>query len=135
MRTLHPYNVANQLGSAEPISARTVSDVAAYGALAVTYSGANARTGVYLPYREGVRMAGPGVARTGLGEGEDTRGGYCATCRTPEHDTCSLTPECPCCNATLGGMAESPAIPHGDRGEHPAELRSAIAEHLDRIGL
>lgn len=88
----------------EPVAARTVSDVAAWGALAVTYSGANARTGVHLPYRQGVRMAGPVLARTGLQEGEDTRGGSIAALES---------------TLTAYVRGESATVPHGDRGEHP----------------
>ena len=30
----------------------------------------------------------------------------CEQCRVPEHDTCSLTPGCHCCEETLAQMAE-----------------------------
>lgn len=32
--------------------------------------------------------------------------GYCATCLEDEHDVCSLTPGCPCCDDTIEGMAD-----------------------------
>lgn len=60
-----------------PIAARDIrvqdtSGREAWAAIARTYSGRDSRTGVSFP--SGTRMAGPEVARTGLGEGEDTRG-------------------------------------------------------------
>lgn len=30
----------------------------------------------------------------------------CEDCLVPEHDTCSLTPGCPCCDNTIEKMAE-----------------------------
>lgn len=31
----------------------------------------------------------------------DPPAGYCATCAIPDHDACSLTPGCPCCDDTI----------------------------------
>lgn len=31
---------------------------------------------------------------------------YCPACLVPEHDTCSLTPGCPCCDDTIARMED-----------------------------
>jgi hypothetical protein len=32
---------------------------------------------------------------------------YCSACAEPEHDTCSLTPGCPCCDDTIAAAREA----------------------------
>ncbi len=36
--------------------------------------------------------------------------GYCATCAEPEHDSCSLTLGCPCCEETAAKLNAEPLI-------------------------
>jgi hypothetical protein len=38
----------------------------------------------------------------------------CASCREPEHATCSLTPGCPCCDDTITRMAEKTPVVTAD---------------------